>query len=124
MLDQTQWKRLSWLLGGTMFLVFGAMGAVAKFEEHKWANEVGRSSDRVLKAMDECQKDPASTYCEAIQTFQRYTEEAVVLRDQNDADATLYGGIALITPFVLALIFVGGRWVMTGRLRANSAQTQ
>lgn len=48
----------------------------------------------------------------------------VVLRDKKGADATLYGGIALIAPLVLALIFVGVQWVVTGRLKASSAQTQ
>lgn len=109
--------RLLFLIGVVSLVGFGATAALAEWRANIAQTEVTNIGKRMVRSKAACQAQPRSASCDAVRLHrEEFNATFAELRRNGElADRMLM--LAWSVPLGCVLLFYGGRWVVTAKLR-------
>lgn len=118
----SRFARLSLLLAVTATILLGGGAALSAYKASGWHQLVIAYYQDLNTTISECEANRSSVSCELIQTHRRDFNESVKSRNSWSAWSERLGVSALVAPFLVALLYFGGRFVWTGYIRRRKSK--
>ena len=110
-----QLRRLALLVGSTSAIIFGLLAGYAQYQASSAQETVKIWYKNFNTTIAACEAYPRSSFCDDVHPAKKEFDDAVSFREQRSENAKIYLGIAVGIPLLSMFLFIGLRWVITGR---------